>query len=101
MGYSQNKNSSITKISKTKIVQDSLITNLIKDIPQDCKVTGYVFSVRTNKKLLKVNCVGNELRLEIQTAFKKTNKGDTLNFDKIETACLEKHKKKYSFIVSE
>ena len=101
LGFSQTKGGSITKVSKAKLIQDSLITDLIKDIPFDCKVTGYVYSVRTNKKLFKINCVGNELRLEIQGSFKKANNGDTLNFDKLKTACLEKHKKKYSFIVKE
>ncbi len=100
-GVSQNKTNSIIKISKTQLIKDSLITNLIKDIPADCKVTGYTFSVRTNKKLFKINCVGNELRLEVQSAFKKANLGDTLNFTKMETACLDKHKKKYNFIIIE
>jgi hypothetical protein len=90
-----------TKISKAKLITDSLITGIVKDIPADCKVTGYAFSIKTNNKDFKINCVGNELRIEIQKAFKKANVGDVFSFDKMETACLEKHKKKYIFIITD
>lgn len=99
--FSQTKTGETIKVSKVKLANDSLITNLIKDIPTDCKVTGYTFSIKTNEKIFKIDCVGNELRLEIQGTFKIAKVGDKFSFDKIETACLEKHKKKYSFIVTE
>ena len=99
--FAQVKGTFTGKISKSKLIHDSLITNIIKDIPVDCKVTGYHYSVRTNNKQFKIKCVGNELRQEVQGTFKKANKGDTLIFDKLETACLAKHKKKYRFIIGD
>lgn len=93
--------SDIIKISKEQLIKCELITELIKDVPVDCKVTSYLFSIKTNDKTFKIDCVGNELRLEIQDAFKKANKGDKFSFNKLETACLEKHKKKYSFVITD
>ena len=98
-GFSQ-KRSETLGVSKTKLTEVQLITELIKDIPADCKVTGYIFSIKTKDKTVKIHCVGNELRIEIQDAFKKADKGDLFSFNKLETACLEKHKKKYSFIIT-
>jgi len=105
LGFSQKK-ASPEKISKSKLTEAQLITDLVKDVPVDCKVTGYKFTIKTynkvaEEKVYSINCVGNELRLEIESAFKKANIGDKFSFDKMETACLDKHKKKYSFIITE
>lgn len=99
-----------TKISKTDLLKAERITDLVKDIPVDCKVTGYLFKITRYKEVKgktektektdKIKCVGNELRLDMQDLFKSSNAGDKFSFEKLETACLEKHKKKYSFEIS-
>lgn len=99
--YSQNKADEPIYAANTLLAKAELITELVKDIPTDCKVTGYIFSYTPLKgKPYKINCVGNELRLEIQNLFKKSKEGDKFWFDKLETACLEKHKTKYYFKVT-
>lgn len=109
--FSQSKNAT-QKISKVELLKAERITDLIKDIPVDCKVTGYLFKMTQYKEqkengkvakkenVSKIKCVGNELRIDMQDLFKTSEAGDTFSFDKMETACLEKHKKKYLFEIS-
>jgi len=100
-----------SKISRSELLKAERITDLVKDIPVDCKVTSYVFKITRYKEVKgktektektdKLKCVGNELRLDMQDLFKASDKGDKFSFEKLETACLEKHKKKYSFEIKE
>lgn len=103
-GFSQNKakvKEEAIPVGTVLLAKVELITELVKDIPIDCHVTGYVFTMYLkDKKPFKINCVGNELSLEVQGQLKKAKEGDKFTFDKLETACLEKHKTKYIFKVA-
>lgn len=87
----------VIKIKRSDFEKAGRIQDVIKDIPSDCKVTSYVFSlvVAGSEKSMVVN---NEALMEIKGLVNPMSQ-KKLFFEDIKSNCRSKHKNKYTIIL--
>jgi hypothetical protein len=87
------------KISLDKLISSVKVSDLIKDIPGDCKISNYELSLTSSNGLNTVMATSDSISKYFNGQLPAPKKGNKI-FISIKTAsCLQKVKKEYKFII--
>lgn len=83
------------KFPKAKLGEIKTLSDLISDIPKDCKVMSYIFSVKINSQLGEFSCQGGGISSELKVVISNKEKGEWFFIENIKSTCQKSHKSGY------
>jgi hypothetical protein len=87
--FSQSKKE--IKVTKAKIAEMKTLSDIITDIPKDCKVTSFVFSANIGGSLKEFTCMGEGFSPEMKAVINTVEKGKALFIETIKSSCPKTH----------
>lgn len=86
---------------KEKIKNISELNEIISDIPKDCKVSTFIFSVSSGGSLKEFVCSGGNggIAQEVKNLISSKANGEWFFVEKIKSDCEKSHKQNYKIIL--
>lgn len=97
VGKVEAQKTKLIKIKFDEFKKSNRIQDVIKDIPNDCKITSYDVSIVVSGNEKTASFEGETLSKEITQMY--IAKGQKIFFENIQSGCASKHKSKYSVVL--
>ena len=89
------------KITKKQLADSKTLSDLISDIPKDCKIKTYFFSANINGSLKEFTCVSEGIIPELKALLLYKEKGQSVFIENIKSDCQKSHQTSYKLTLEE
>lgn len=87
------------KVEKKKITESVKLNDFISDLPKDCKVLRFIFTINHNSALKEFMVNGEGIAKEILALIAAKEKGQWFFIEQLKTECMKSHSPNYKVII--